>query len=143
MNKTTNPLLNAERGKRLTFAMAALLGLGAASAHAQTNNYFGISGTLSGTVWSVNPAGPYTSALVTTGGTIINFNNVATFTGASITVAGIVATANATGTPGGTIGNLANGVIPIRVASGVTLDFGSQVFTSSATAGYMGAVRRI
>ena len=137
MKKTTNPLLNAERGKRLTFAMAALLGLGAASAHAQTNNYFGISGTLSGTVWSVNPAGPYTSALVTTGGTIINFNNVATFTGASITVAGIVATANATGTPGGTIGNLANGVIPIRVASGVTLDFGSQVFTSSATAGYI------
>jgi autotransporter-associated beta strand protein len=115
------------------FTAAALT----APATAQTQNYFGTSGTLNGNVWSTNPAGPYTSALVTTGGAIINFDNAATFTGASITVAGINATANATGTAGGTISNFNNGVIPISVASGVTLNFGGQAFTSSATAGYI------
>jgi autotransporter-associated beta strand protein len=116
-------------------AIAAML---ATQANAQTQNYFGTSGTLNGSVWSTNPAGPYTSALVTTGGAIINFGNAATFTGASITVAGINATADAAvGTTGGTISNLSNGVIPISVASGVTLNFGSQSFTSSATAGYI------
>ena len=104
---------------------------------AQTNNYFGTSGTLNTSVWSTNPAGPYTSALNTTSGAIINFGNAATFTGASITVAGITATANATGTAGGTISNLSNGVIAIDVGSGATLDFGSQGFTTSSTAGYI------
>ncbi|MGB8167083.1 MAG: autotransporter-associated beta strand repeat-containing protein [Chthoniobacteraceae bacterium] len=121
----------------LTYSIAAVLGFGVAAAQAQTNNFFGAAGTLSGNVWSTNPAGPYTSALDVTGGATINFGNVATFTGASITVAGINATANATGTPGGTISNLSNGVIPISVSLGVTLDFGTQAFTSAAGAGYV------
>ena len=122
----------------LTSAVVAVLGFGA-SASAQTNNYFGTTGTLSGNVWSTNVAGPYTSALNATGGAIINFGNATTaITGASITVAGINATANATITTiGGTISNFNNGVIPIDVANGITLNFAAQVFTSSATAGYI------
>ena len=122
----------------LASAIAALLAI-SASATAQTNNYFGTTGTLSGNVWNTNPAGPYTSALNSTGGAIINFGNATTtVTGASITVAGINATANATiTTVGGTISNLSNGVVQISVAGGITLNFGSQAFTTSATAGYI------
>jgi len=122
----------------LASAIAALLAVSAKTT-AQTNNYFGTTGTLSGNVWSTNPAGPYTSALNTTGGAIINFGNTTTaITGATITVAGINATANATvTTAAGTISNLSNGVVPISVASGITMNFGSQAFTTSATAGYI------
>ncbi len=131
--------MNTPRKTLESFFTATLLALAAVSAvQAQTNNYFGSNGTLNSTVWSTAPAGPYTSALVTTGGAVINFDNPATFTGGSITVAGINATANATSNAtGGTISNLSNGVIPINVSSGVTLDFGTQSFTSSATAGYV------
>jgi autotransporter-associated beta strand protein len=121
----------------LAAAIAALLASGA-SANAQTQNYFGTTGTLSGNVWSTNLAGPYTSALDSTGGAIINFGNAApSITGASIIVAGINATANATfSAVGGTISNEGDAVIPIDVATGTTLDFSTQSFTSSATAGY-------
>ena len=115
----------------------ALLSL-APAVYAQTNNYFGTNGTLNGSVWSTNPAGPYTSALDATGGAIINFGNAATFNGNTIIVAGINATANATiGTNTGTISNFSNGVITIDVGTGATLDFGAQSFTTSATAGYI------
>ena len=109
------------------------------SLHAQVQNYFGTSGTLSGNVWSTIPAGPYTSALASdAGGSVINFGNTATFTGATINVAGINATANATATAiGGTITNQGNGVIPIDVATGFTLDFAAQQITTSGTAGYI------
>ena len=104
----------------------------------QTQNYFGIGGALSGSVWSTNPAGPYTSALNTAGGAVINFGNAANFTGGDITVAGINATASASLTSSsGIISNQGNGVITINVATGATLDFGSQSFTSSGTAGYI------
>ena len=104
----------------------------------QTNNYFGTSGTLTGSVWSINPGGPYTSALATTGGAIINFGNATTtITGASIVAAGINATANATiTTAGGTITTYTNGVIVVDVSNGITLDFGTQSMTTSATAGF-------
>lgn len=105
---------------------------------AQTINYFGSSGTLNGTTWSTNPAGPYTSLFNATGGGIATFNNAATATGASITVAGIDVGANLTLSPvGGTISNQGNAVIPINVAAGVTADFGTQSWTNSATAGYI------
>ena len=106
---------------------------------AVTDNYFGTSGTISGSVWSTNPVGPYTSAFNTTGGGVMNFGNTVTaVTGGSLSVAGINATADVSGwTAGGTISNVGNAVIPITVANGVTLDFGSQSFTSSATAGYI------
>ncbi|MFY7963332.1 MAG: autotransporter outer membrane beta-barrel domain-containing protein, partial [Chitinophagaceae bacterium] len=108
--------------------------------YCQTNNYFGTSGTLSGNVWSTNPAGPYTSAFNTTGGGIMNFGNTVTsITGASITVAGINATASVSSwTAGGTISNLSNGVITVNVSGNNYLDMGgTQSFTSSATAGYI------
>ena len=117
------------------------LAVSATAAIAQTQNYYGTSGPLSGNVWSTSPLGPYTSALSSSGGGIINFGNVATQPGGanSISVAGINATANfsITGVPSGTLTNFGNGVIPIDVASGVTLDFGSQAFTTSVTAGYV------
>lgn len=105
---------------------------------AQTNNYFGTTGSLNGNAWNIAPGGPYTSPLNTTGGAIINFGNVATFNGGTITVAGINATANATlGTASGTISNQGNGIVTINVDSGATLDFKSQNITGSGTAGYI------
>lgn len=123
----------------LTALAVVALGSSAERVSAQTQNYFGTSGTLNGNVWSTNPGGPYTSALNTTGGAIINFGNTTTsVTGATITVAGINATANVSSwTAGGTITNFNNGVIPIDVASGITLNFGTQAFAASTTAGYI------
>ena len=122
---------------RPTFVVALLLLSG--SAFGQTQNYFGVSGSLGGATWSTNPGGPYNQVFDTSGGGgVMNFGNVATFNGATIVVAGINATANATvGTINGTISNQGNVVIPIDIASGVTLDFGAQSFTSSTTAGYI------
>jgi autotransporter-associated beta strand protein len=37
---------------------------------------------------------------------------------------------------GGTISNQGNGVVPVNVSAGKTLDFGTQVFTSASAAGY-------
>lgn len=121
-----------------TVAVAAFLGLGVAAVEAQTHYYFGTSGTLNSLVWSTNPAGPYDTALDSTGGAIIHFDNPASaVTGASITVAGINATANVSGwTASGTILNFNNAIVPIDVATGTTLDFGGQSFTSAAAAGY-------
>ena len=104
----------------------------------QTNNYFGTTGVLNTAVWSTLPAGPYTSALVTTGGAIINFGNPATLMGASITVKGINATSNVTvASAAGTISNFSDGIIPIDVSTGITLDFASQNFSGSVTGGYI------
>jgi len=77
--------------KTMLFALSCMMLL-TNNLFSQTPNYFGTSGTFSGNVWSTNPAGPYTSALVTTGGAVINFGNTATssVTGANITVAGII-----------------------------------------------------
>ncbi|MBC7688788.1 MAG: autotransporter-associated beta strand repeat-containing protein [Aquabacterium sp.] len=88
----------------------------------QTNNYFGSSGSLNGNVWSVLPAGPYTSALNSTGGAIINFDNPATLTGATITVSGINANATVSSWIDG--GTLATGgvVAPIMVGPGAVLN---------------------
>ena len=101
----------------------------------QTNNYFGTTGVLSNAVWSTNPAGPYTSALVITSGAILNFDNAGSATGATIaTTAGINFSVPITWTAGGTIG--AAGVnLPINVSAGIEQDFGSsQNFSTSATA---------
>ena len=117
------------------FLMTILLSVTALQSWGQTNNYFGTSGTLSGNVWSTNPAGPYTSALVTTGGPILNFNNAGSATSASIaTTVGINFGASITWTAGGTIG--AAGInLPINVSNGVHQDYGSsQAFSTSTTA---------
>lgn len=80
--------------------------------------------------------GPYTSSFVP--GNVANFNVVnGTGTGASIMVGGFTATENFTLTAiSGTLSNLGNGVVPINVSAGKTLDFAGQSFTSSSTAGY-------
>ena len=120
-------------------ALGALLLVPSPSVRAQTQNYFGAAGAINGSAWSTAIGGPYTSAFNTTGGGVMNFQNVAAPNGGSVTVAGINATANVTwGSASGTISNQGNGVVPISVGSGATLDFGgSQSFTSSATAGYI------
>lgn len=104
------------------------------STRAQTQNYFGPTGTLNTNVWSINPAGPFTSALNTTGGAVINFNTATTsITGGNIAIVGINATANATiTTAGGTISNVSGGNMGINVSSGVTLDLRNQVIGSGA-----------
>lgn len=109
------------------------------SSIAQTNNYFGTSGVLSGSVWSTNPAGPYTSALNTTGGAIINFQNAGTFDGGTVMVSAINATANMTyNTGSGTLGSYLSGIVPVDVSPGVTLDLGSTLLLSGASgAGYI------
>ncbi len=103
----------------------------------QTNNYFGTAGVINAAAWSTNPAGPYTSPLVTTGGPVLHFNNSGTATGATIpAVAGINFGAAITWTGGGTIG--AAGVnLPIQVLGGIEQDFGpAQSFSTSATAAF-------
>ena len=100
----------------------------------QTNNYFGSSGSLNGNVWSVLPAGPYTSTLNSTGGAIINFDNPASVTGAGITVSGINANATVSSWIDG--GTLATGgvVAPIMVGPGAVLN----MFQTTSVAGGTG-----
>ena len=119
-------------------ASTALLLFAGTHAFAATDNYFGSTGALNGAAWSTSPNGPYTSSLTpSSGDASIHFDNGASFTGGSITVSSIAATKNATDTTAsGTISNFNNGVVPIDVAQGVVLDFNSQTFTSSNTAGY-------
>ncbi len=99
----------------------------------QTTNYCSTSGgTLSGNIWSTNPAGPYTSALNTTGGAILVFQG-GTVTGATLTtVKEMRFTAATTWTAGGTISNAGTGTptITIDVSPGVTQTL-PQVFTST------------
>ncbi|MEO6732368.1 MAG: hypothetical protein ABIN01_14215 [Ferruginibacter sp.] len=101
-------------------------------ANAQTNNYFGTTGILSGAVWSVNPAGPYTSLLNTGGGAIINFDNAATVTGATLSIAGINANADVIWSNGGTV-NTGGTVAPITVANGATLNMSQTLSTAGGT----------
>jgi fibronectin-binding autotransporter adhesin len=119
-----------------TIGLAAVTLGGLSSAQAQTNNYFGGSGALNGSTWSTNPAGPFTSPFDTTGGGIANFDIAGNMSGGSITFAGINATQSVTlsGTSG-TISMQGNGVIPVDIASNAVLDFGSQSWSSSGTAG--------
>jgi autotransporter-associated beta strand protein len=119
------------------FLMTFVLTMMSLQSRGQTNNYFGTSGTITGNVWSTNPAGPYTSALVTTGGPILNFNNAGSATSGNITsTVGINFGASITWAAGGTIG--AAGInLPINVSNGVHQDFGgSQSFSASGTAAF-------
>ena len=105
---------------------------------ATTNNYFGTSGALDGSVWNTTDD-TYASPLNTTGGAIIYFNNEAlTAIGGNITVSGININANVTiNTIGGTISNYGNVVIPISVGAGFTFNAGTQIFDGATTAGYI------
>jgi autotransporter-associated beta strand protein len=87
--------------------------------------------------WGATAAGPFTNAF--TAGGVANFATPnGTGTGASITVGGINATESFTLTAaGGTLSNQGNGVVPVSVSAGKTLDFGTQSFSSSSSAGYV------
>ena len=89
----------------------------------QTNNYFGTSGTVTGSVWSTNIAGPYTSAANTTGGWVMNFNNAGALTWATLTTYPSVVNFNTamTWSTGGSFGTAGLNTV-INVASGVNID---------------------
>ncbi len=108
-----------------------------ARSFAQTNNFFGTSGALNQAVWSRDSLGPFNENFVTTGGGIANFLNNASVAGASLNIAGINVRANVTfSSIAGTISNFSNGIVPIFVDSGFTIDFSSQGFSTASTAGY-------
>ena len=122
------------------FLAASLLALSAASVVAvlAADQFFAGDGSaLNASKWGATAAGPFTSAF--TAGSVANFATPnGTGTGASVTVGGFNATENFTLTSsGGTISNQSNGVVPLSVSAGKTLDFGAQVFTSSSNAGYV------
>lgn len=112
----------------------------ASVARAQNTQYFAGDGSaLSASRYTVangSPTGPFASAFVTDN--VIGFGIAnGAGTGANVTVGGFNALESFTLTPGGVISNAGNGVVPITVAAGKTLDFGAQLFTASATAGYI------
>ncbi|TAE80235.1 MAG: hypothetical protein EAY81_10635, partial [Bacteroidetes bacterium] len=106
--------------------------------NAQTTNFFGTSGTISGSVWNTSSGGPFTNALVTTGGTIMTFNSSGSATGATVSsIVGMNFNAPITWSAGGTIG-AASTTITINVATSVLQDFGgSQAFSTSASAAFI------
>lgn len=119
---------------------AFLLGLSAAGVVAvlAADQFFAGDGSaLNAPKWGATAAGPFNSSF--TAGSVVNFATPnGTGAGASITVGGFNATESFTlAAVGGTISNQSNGVVPFNVSAGRTLDFGAQVFTASATAGYV------
>jgi autotransporter-associated beta strand protein len=122
------------------FLAASLFALSAAGVFAvlAADQFFAGDGSaLNASRWGATAAGPFTSGF--TAGSVANFATPnGTGTGASITVGGFNATENFTlTTTSGTISNQSNGVVPINVSAGKTLDFGAQPFTLSSTAGYV------
>ena len=120
----------------LSASLLALSGAGLVAALAAEQFFAGDGSALNAPKWGATAAGPFASAF--TAGSVANFaTRNGTGVGASVTVGGINATENFTLTAaGGTVSNQGNGVVPVRVSPGKTLDFGAQVFTFSATAGY-------
>jgi autotransporter-associated beta strand protein len=121
------------------FLAASTLALsiaGAVAVLAADQFFAGDGSALNASKWGATAAGPFNSAFAP--GSVANFATPnGTGTGASITVGGFNATENFTLTSaGGTISNQSNAVVPVSVSAGKTLDFGTQVFTSSAAAGY-------
>ena len=122
------------------FGVILVLFLTSAKSLGQTNNYFGTGNSLAGSVWSTNPAGPFTSALVTTNGAIANFNTQnLTLTGAAgLVFKEINATANTVFT--GTVGTIQcynSGILTVTVSNGILLDITAQGFMNQATNGYI------
>ncbi|MBI1763003.1 MAG: hypothetical protein HYR56_16370, partial [Acidobacteria bacterium] len=141
MKTTHSPLgvtrkLFSRTGKFALLALLCLTAIGLFVVLAADQFFAGDGSALTAAKWGTTAGGPFTSAF--TSGNVANFATVnGTGTGGSITVGGITATENFTLTAiSGTITNLSNGVIPINVSAGKTLDFSTQAFTTSATAGY-------
>ena len=108
--------------------------------YAATNNYYGTTGDMSGSVWNTVD-NTYTSALNTSGGAILYFNNATTTAiGPSVTfaIAGIYVNNNVTiGTVGSaTITNNTNPVI-IDVSGAYTFDAATQTFSGANLAAFI------
>src|SRR5947208_7425600 len=118
-----------------SFASAWVSGVRFAGA---VDQFFACNGTsFNAAKWASTSAGPFTSNFVT--GNSANFAVVnGDGQGASIIWGGAHATEDFTlASVSGTISNVSNSVVTIAVDAGKTLDFSTQAFTSSATAGYI------
>ncbi len=135
-NTRSSSLFAIRRPALITILALTVLAVGIFVVQAADQFFAGDGSALNTAKWGTSAAGPFTSAF--TNGNVANFATVnGTGTGGSITVAGVSATENFTLTAiSGTISNQSNGVVPINVSSGKTLDFSTQSFTTSATAGY-------
>jgi autotransporter-associated beta strand protein len=120
----------------LAASLFALSVAGVVAVLAADQFFAGDGSALNASKWGATAAGPFANAF--TAGNVANFATPnGTGAGASVTVGGFNATENFTLTAaGGTISNQSNGVVPVNVSAGKTLDFGTQVFTSSSAAGY-------
>ena len=120
----------------LVASLAAASAAFAVAALAADQFFAGDGSALNAPKWGATAAGPFNSTF--TSGSVANFATPnGTGVGASVTIGGFNATENFTLTAaGGTISNQGNGVVPVNVSAGKTLDFGAQVFTTSAAAGY-------
>jgi autotransporter-associated beta strand protein len=101
------------------------------------NQYFACDGSaLSAAKWGDGPGGPFNASFIA--GNVASFGIPnGTGTGGSIVVGGINATEDFTLTSAsGTISNVNNGVVPVTVSAGNTLDLGSQSVTATVIAGY-------
>ena len=122
------------------FGVILVLLLMSSKSLGQTNNYFGTGTSLAGSVWSTNPAGPFTSALDVTGGAIVNFNteNLGLTGALGLIFKEINVTANTVFTgASGTIQCYSDGLMTINVSSGVRLDMGTQGLMNKATNGFI------
>lgn len=120
------------------FLLVVMLGMVGVKGWGQTDKFFAGDGSLlNSNKWSTSPGGPFTSTFVNSD--TANFGIVnGTGGGATITLSGIKATENFTLiNPIGTISNKGNGIIKIDVSTGKVLDFSTQAFTGSNTAGYI------
>ena len=117
-------------------AALAIAAFGLGSAHSADQFFAGDGTALNTAKWAATAAGPFTSAF--TAGNVANFAVVnGTGTGATITFGGIVATENFTiTTVGGTIGT-GGTVATVSVATGKTLDFNSNSFSTAAGTGFI------
>jgi autotransporter-associated beta strand protein len=113
-----------------------------ATTHYLKQTFAADGSAISASKWS-NPSS--TSCDVVNQANAFTSGNVAYFctpagtgTGGILTVAGITATENFNlSSPSGSISNVNNGVINIEVASGKTIDFSTQPFSTQTTAGYI------
>ena len=110
---------------------------GATLSPAATQFFAGDGSALNTAKYANTSAGPFTSPFVA--GNVIGFAtpNGTGITGGAIRIGGVIATENfSLTTTSNTINNLNDGVVDISVSDGKTVDFASQPFTASSTAGY-------
>ncbi len=143
--KCLNPFWLARGSVPLALRMLAagsLLGLLSSPSSQAATLYWKTStaGAWTGSTWGAAAGGPYTTAY-TTGSDVVfeaNGGTTLTITGGTTNFASITANENVTVTAGGTLGT--NGTVAtITVATGKTLDFGSQAISTAVGTGFIKA----